>query len=100
MHRSAIRLSDLRRRPGLPPKFSNGFNLRLDKTVISAIHSQEDFMTTAIKVPVTIDVFLSQLSLKDKIELVRRLARETRRARWTPLLQRLQTRATRQLRHA
>lgn len=49
-------------------------------------------MGFAIKVPVDIDSVVRQLSLKDKIELVRRLGRETRRERWSGLLSKLRKR--------
>ena len=50
-------------------------------------------MNLAVKVPVNIDNLIQQLSVKDKIKLAHELERQTRRQRWTPLLNRIQKRA-------
>lgn len=49
-------------------------------------------MNIAIKVPINIESFIGQLSSRDKIELARRLERETRRERWGGLLSRIRKR--------
>jgi len=50
-------------------------------------------MNLAVKVPVDMDNLIQQLSVKDKIKLAHELERQTRRQRWTPLLNRIQKRA-------
>jgi hypothetical protein len=49
-------------------------------------------MSLAVKVPIDIESVIQQLSLKDKIKLVQKLEKQTRRRRWTPLLNRIQKR--------
>jgi hypothetical protein len=50
-------------------------------------------MSLAVKVPIDIESVIQQLSIKDKIKLVQKLEKQTRRQRWTPLLNRIQKRA-------
>jgi hypothetical protein len=49
-------------------------------------------MNLAVKVPVDLENLIQQLSVKDKIKLAHELERQTRRERWTPLLNRIQKR--------
>jgi len=49
-------------------------------------------MNLAVKVPVDLENLIQQLSVKEKIKLAHELERQTRRERWTPLLNRIQKR--------
>jgi hypothetical protein len=47
-------------------------------------------MNLAVKVSVDLENLIQRLSVKEKIKLAHELERQTRRERWTPLLNRIQ----------